>query len=107
MNYQEFEKFVEDLSASGKSVNVKDGVYDVTDINFIVKTSKNTDEVAAWVNEREKVWIANAYETDEYIFLENEPKKFAGKRYGSGFNHGSTNILTDCPKSVLILAEND
>jgi hypothetical protein len=107
MNYQEFEKFVEDLSASEKSVRIKDGVYDTTDITFIVKTNKNTEEVVAWINEREKVWIANAYGTDEYIFFEEEPAKFDGKWYGSGFNYGSTNVLTDCPKSILILAEND
>lgn len=107
MNYQEFEKFVEDLSASGKSVNIKDGVYDVTDIAFIAKTNKNFEEVVEWVNEREKIWIANAYDTDGHIFFEEEPTKFDGKWYGSGFNYGSTNILTDCPKSVLILAEND
>ena len=107
MNYHEFLAFVDKVLETEKAIRIKDGVYDVTDIDFIVNKGKNAEEVVAWVDEREKVWIANAYDTDEYIFFEEEPAKFDGKWFGSGFNYGSTNVLTDCPKSILILAEND
>ena len=107
MHYNEFVEFVDDLCKTGKAIWINDGIYDVTDNAFIVKKDKNAEEVVKWVNERERVWLANAYETNTHIFFEREPNKFTGKRYGSGFNYGSTNILTDCPKNILILAEND
>lgn len=108
---------------------IKDGIYDVTDITFLITKrelqynnkkidSKNYEEwyetddeddeaVQSFINQYPNYVIASAYETSAYIFLAKSPDKFNGKRYGSGFHYGSTNILQNCPKDILILAEND
>lgn len=53
--------------------------------------------------------IAHAYETSWTLLLSRAPIRLEmdGKWFGSGFNYGSTNLLEDCPKRLLILAEND
>ncbi len=104
MNYMEFESFI---GKHEKMIHIKDGVYDVTGIEFLPAHENNSDKVIEWLENKDKFWLANAYETDYHILFAEEPKKFEGKRNGSDFNCGSTNILIDCPKNVLILAEND
>lgn len=106
MNYKEFNAYIE--KNAHRMTDVADGIYDVSDIEFIEEHTKNREEVIQWLIDREfKVWMAGAYETDTRIFLAEEPKKFKGELFGSGFNYGSTNIVQGCPKSILILAEND
>ena len=51
--------------------------------------------------------FANAYDTGAAFIFATKPKVVAGTIEGTGFNYGSTNILHDCPKDILILAEND
>ena len=104
MNYPEFENFINEHE---KMIHIHDGIYDVTDIKFLPTNENNPDEIIEWLHDKDKFWLANAYETDYYILFAEEPKKFEGKQNGSDFNHGSTNILMDCPKNILILAEND
>ena len=86
---------------------IDDGIYDTTGINFLVANEDNLDEVKKWIKNRDKFWLASAYQTNYFILYETEPPKFTGKRYGNGFNYGSTNMLTECPESILILAEDD
>ena len=107
---------------------ISDGIYDVTDIPFIdigsvgrrvnEKYNEDTDQYELIVNIKEEeiekfiekypdFVIASAYATEYYILLAYKPKKFEGTKLGHGFNYGSTNMLIDCPRSVLILAEDD
>lgn len=51
--------------------------------------------------------LAEAYETETTFLLSRYPDKFSGVQLGSGFNYGSTSILDNCPRTILILAEND
>lgn len=46
------------------------------------------------------------YETDFPILLFDEPQNKT-RLIGSGFNYGSINMIRNCPKDILILAEND
>lgn len=105
---KEFEKYIEEHEKNKDRVG--DGIYDITDIPFVkcdVYNADKYDEVKAWIDTHESFWVCSAYETDEMFLIAEEPKEFSGKLYGSGFNYGSTSIITDCPKAILILAEND
>ena len=104
MGYSEFDDYVR---KHPKGIRVKDGIYDVSDIEFFLVDSKEREVTVAWIEAHDKFWIASAYETETIILLAGEPRKFEGTWDGSGFNYGSTNIIIDCPKSILILAEND
>ena len=50
--------------------------------------------------------IANAYQTEYPIWLSKMPTKKLNF-VGSGFNHGANNVIEDCPKRILICAEDD
>ena len=104
MDYNEFVNF---MVKHEKVETVRDGVYDITDIDFVIGKKNDYDNIVKWLENKDKFWLANAYETDYYILFAEEPKKFNGKQKGEGFNYGSTSMLLDCPKDVLILAEND
>lgn len=91
-----------------------DGIYEVPeDVLFVVLDTdrlKVDDPQLQIFSERHPDFVvANAYETSTTILLSQKPNKLEmkGKWFGSGFNYGSTNLLVDCPKRVLILAEND
>lgn len=106
MKYKEFKQFL--ANNEDQLTYVPDGIYDVTGINFIRDNSKNYGQIVEWIKRLDfKVWVASAYETDTYIFLDEEPRQFDYKFSGSGFNYGSTSIIRNCPDSILILAEND
>lgn len=89
-----------------------DGIYDVTGIPFLVtnedaEEGRRDTEVEKFKEAYPDFVVGHAYETYNVILLASKPEKYKGKWEGSGFNYGSTNILHDCPKSLLILAEND
>ena len=107
MNYNEFITFINGLTKNEKCTRVKDGIYDVTDIDFIIAESDKLEALIEWTDKRDKFWFASAYQTEYFILYAEEPRKFKGTWYGNGFNYGSTNVITDCPKSILILAEDD
>jgi len=104
MKYGEFMDYIR---KNPKGTHVRDGIYNVSDIEFLLVNSKDKEATVVWIEAHDKFWIANAYETETIILLAEEPRKFEGSWDGSGFNYGSTNIITDCPKSIMILAEND
>ena len=66
----------------------------------------STKEIESFVEKYPDFFLANAYETGTSFLLNAEPSRVSISR-GSGFSYGSTNILTGCPKRVLILAQND
>lgn len=88
---------------------IKDGIYNVSGIEFFVlEEDDDTGEKSIeWVERHTVFYIANAYETRTTILFAEKPLPFNGKKLGGGFHYGSTNLLLDCPKSILILAEND
>ncbi len=86
---------------------VDDGIYDVTGLEFLEVTGTNDRAIEAFVKKFPGYYLASAYETECDILLSAKPKKFDGRINGSGFNYGSTNVLTRCPEAILILAEND
>lgn len=68
----------------------------------------------AFINKYPNYVIASAYQTSGTLLLSKRPKKLSESKewidkhsFGTGFNYGSTNIIIDCPKAILILAEND
>ncbi len=91
--------------------SLEDGIYDVTSISYMQvpynPTETTYNEIQEFITTYPKAVIASSYETDTTLLLAHKPKKFTGKTIGSGFNYGSTNIIQDCPQSLLILAEND
>lgn len=95
---------------------VEDGVYDITDIDFLnisglYRNRRNNAEVVMqqindFIGKYPDSVLAEALETEYLILLSEMPtKKFP--YIGSGFNHGSTNIIDNCPKRILILGEDD
>ncbi len=89
--------------------HLQDGKYDVSDIEFfpIKDRADQLEEIKTFVEKYPDFVIASAYETETEILLSKKPDGLKGDCFGSGFNYGSTNIITDCPKSILILAQND
>lgn len=98
---------------------VKDGIYSLDGMDYVL-ISENTvfdskedalnyieTKILEFIREYEDIVLASAYETYDYFLLEHHPTEFDGSVLGSGFNYGSTNILVNCPKTILILAEND
>ena len=82
-----------EIQEDTKILEIQDDTYEKDIMNFIYN---HTD------------WrYAKAYETYSEFLLSKPPIEFKGKAMGSGFNYGSTNIILDCPKQLLILAEND
>ena len=95
-----------------RGIRLSDGIYDLDGIEFIV-VDGNSELGIEWIEAHKEFWIADAYETDFPILLSKEPRCLNSKKWnkenwiGSGFNYGSTNIIKNCPKDILILAEND
>lgn len=95
------------LEKVGEKRILDDGVYDMTGIEFILDTSSE-QEVRRFIKKYPKYFIASAYETEMRFLVASKPPRLQEKNLsGSGFNYGSTNIIKNCPKTVLILAEND
>jgi hypothetical protein len=107
---------------------LKDGIYNMTGIDFLMTDYKDweykREDINQWVLKRPipkhiedflikhpNHVLASAYDTDTFIILANEPKLLFNNKspewIGNGFNYGSTNILTNLPNAILILAEND
>jgi len=91
---------------------LKDGVYDISDLEFLIIGTKDIDEklisdIEDFVTKHPDFVVANPYQVEYPILISKKPNKYTGKGYGSWFNHGSSNIITNCPNSILILAQND
>ena len=107
----------------GKERWLKDGIYDIGDIDFIdvgyvkmtffikkydvVFTTKQENIAKPFIEKYPDFVIGEACGTDQMFILSRRPDRAKLKHFGSGFNYGSTNIIQNCPKNILILAEND
>jgi len=105
---EEIYKFWESM---GKDRFLRDGIYDVTNISFYQTTEDermdHLDEIKLFIKDNPEYVIAHAYETYIIFILGRRPEKIINQSTGSGFNYGSTNIIDNCPRTILILAEND
>ncbi len=103
---------------------IESGVYNISDIEYFEvqypvhvvdgiqrSDSKITEDYVAlvkgieeFVSKHPNACLASAFETEKYIILSEKPTKIVEYK-GSGFAHGSTNIIDNCPKRILILEE--
>ena len=94
---------------------VEDGVYDISEKEFIEfvydnETNEfiNLKEIIEFINKYPDCVQACACDTETTILISSMPKQIPEEDViGSGFNYGSTNVIKNCPKQILILAEND
>src|SRR4029078_6028339 len=98
---------------SDPKLYVRDGVWEVSDLDFI-KTrtdipNPDIELVTNFIrNAGDNLRVANAYETSTVFLLNGDPKPFKGGILCVGFEgHGTTALLMNCPKHILILGEND
>lgn len=96
---------------------VPDGVWDLEDIEVvpidtgIYKPTKeqldaHSERVVSFLRKHPDFVIANAYET-QYPFLLSRKPTIKVEYEGGGFSYGSNNIIENCPKRILICAEDD
>lgn len=106
-----------------ESRSLNDGIYDVGDIGYMVvdgETSDNiSDDAQKFMDAHPDHVIGSAYQCYAVFLFASPPILLKSLRYGasnpkqtilhfgSGFNHGSANMLRNCPKNILILAEDD
>ena len=90
------------------SRRIPDGVWDIEDIEFIqvIQRVENTEVIKEFIVKYPTFHVGNAYETGEYFLLSDRPSDLV-TTIGGGFNYGSTNVIENCPKRILVLAEND
>ena len=112
----EEEKLEEELGIKWDNLpTLGDGIYDVTGMKYISLfggdpcslDEKEVKSALSFLKKYPKAVIASAYETEHTLLISGRPKKIRTAHVGSGFNCGSTNIINNAPKSILILAEND
>lgn len=96
-------------------------IYDVTGLDFLSVDAEPEDiekhlqktSIRKFIKKYPHYRIASAYNTDYSFLLSDEPKHLSSSKwnkenwFGIGFNYGSVNIIKNCPKDILILAEND
>jgi hypothetical protein len=89
------------------------GVHDVTDIPYchLEKAEhlehKITEKGLAFVlkHGHDNIYIANGYQVYGIFLFAAEPKKI--RNCLGSFGRGACALLTDCPKSILLVAEDD
>lgn len=104
-------------------LDLQDGIYEILphiiveelkdcfedNISYLVSDEGDHQSLQfeAFLHKYPQMCLANAYETHVIFMLSEAPPIWKGKKSGSGFNYGSTNILENCPPKLLILAQND
>ena len=116
MNFNKNEKEIKDFNdwcndAINKADYVKDGVYDITGIDYFMFDCgwvypKDRKGFREFVEKYPNFVIADPYQTEQKIALAEMPTKKVSYK-GSGFNYGSSNVIDNCPARILICAEND
>jgi len=92
---------------------ISDGTYDVTDIPFFyIEDAETLDDIITndgleFVKKygTENIYIANGYQVNGIFLFAGEPRAYI-KTIGS-FGRGACALFTDCPKSILIVAQDD
>jgi hypothetical protein len=119
MNYSAVTKIL-DKNFKGKMI--EDGVYDISNLEtlkveypiHVIDGKQRKDEyiskdyiklisnIEEFVKKYPNSYLASAYETESYVIVSDKPSK-ALDYTGSGFSHGSTNLIENCPSKILIL----
>ena len=100
---------------------IGDGVHDVTAVAEVLEIrmeefhsstvlrlkDDQKQKIVDFCNKHPDWRVGEAYQCYYTFFLSSPPAPFGGEHTGSGFNHGSANLLTGCPSKLLILAEDD
>ncbi len=114
-----FNEFLSEIDFNSGDYALEDGIYvlpkkiKIIDIPYSSQElgcvdNETKQEILKFINKYKETWcFANAYATEQTFILSDKPPEFQGNIIGCGFNQGSTNILDDCPKKILILFEND
>lgn len=103
-----------------------DGIYEILENAVVLKYNdaayriELTAEIQAVLNANPNYVVVNAYQTDTTFIItepvkllvespwgQRQPESTEFKCSGSWFNYGSCNLLENCPKRLLILAEDD
>lgn len=123
---------IRDIMRKGKYI--PDGVWDISDIEYVSLIYPHTKKYVPGENNMRGNWIdienkdeiiknweqsiisfiekypdyavADAYQTETPFLLSKLPTKSVDYK-GSGFNHGSNNIIDNCPTRILICGEDD
>lgn len=101
----------------GKIDYVPDGVWDISNIEFIElvwenlkiqeeEVQEHLNNLSEFITKYPNCVIADAYQTESPFLLSEKPTVQVSY-IGSGFNHGSNNIIDNCPKRILICGEDD
>jgi hypothetical protein len=94
---------------------LNDGIYDVTEIERIYCRFSTTNQISpddalritefCDKHEKSKVVVASPYETFGIFLFAVRPRRLTSKTGEVG--HGANLLISNSPKEVLILAEND
>jgi hypothetical protein len=93
-----------------------DGIYNPENVPFtifrdephiLVRDNVNRQQIKLLIEKHPNGVFANGYQTSTLFFFTEPIKKAYITQLGDGFNYGSTNLLLNCPKNLLILAADD
>ncbi len=96
---------------------LKDGAYDVTDLpSYYLKNVESIESIdEGWITKKgldffqkhgaENIYLAIAYQVEGVFLFSGKPKKI--KNHKGYFGQGACALFENCPKSILIIAEDD
>lgn len=106
-----------DLREIAKSIKLNDGIYTVPQtvaykemqgsLDRIIENKETRNILLSFINKYPNTQIAHAYETATTILLTDKVHKFNGTMISEGFNYGGNTLIENCPKTILIIAQND
>ena len=109
-----------------KDIELPDGAYDISDIEYEVLNTEEPDDedIEAWIKKHPEGCIAIPYQKNTTFLLSKRPtplsndnmigmefykyQKTDKKAFFNGLNSGGAAVIIDnCPKTILICAEDD
>lgn len=111
-------EIIPDLFEGEHSINydryIPDGVYDITGIPYLDipdsrrYNSRTVKKIEEFNNKHSPVYLAKPYQTYQIFLLGEKPKEIFSKNLvNPSYSHGAAGIIENCPKTVMILAEDD
>ena len=109
---QWFNDLMDDKSNDDNS-KVENGIYDISNIEYFLfrggySRPAKKDEAAfrIFAEKYPNFVIAEPYQTEQIICLSEKPT-IELDTLGTDFTHGANAIIDNCPKRILICAQND
>ena len=91
-----------------------EGIYDVTDIDFLQVNERNItawqeEEVLRFISCNPEACIAHSYSAATVFLLAKRPQLCSSpvEMFGSNLKYGAANVIKNCPSDLLILIESD